>query len=188
VVALFAAVGWFTGLAVGELPRNPDAVDALASPAPEPSGGPAPRRIDLRRVAIRDFDPLGDKQENPDQVRNAVDLDPTTAWVTQRYRTARFSGLKPGVGLLLDLGTVRAFTRVQVAFTAPGAHVELRVANEAPDTLEQTREVAADDDGRQLASLTPDASTRARYLLVWITLLPKSSDGYRVGIAEIAAS
>jgi len=188
VVALFAAAGWFTGLAVGELPRNPDAVDALASPAPESSGGVTAPRIDLRRVPIRDFDPLGDKQENPDQVRNAVDLDPTTAWVTQRYRNAKFSGLKPGVGLLLDLRAARALSRVQVAFTAPGAHVQLRVASTAPDTLDETRLVAEDDDGRQLASLTPAPGTRARYLLVWITLLPKADDGYRVGIAEIAAT
>jgi hypothetical protein len=187
-VSLFAAVGWFTGLAVGELPRNPDAVDALASPAPEPSGGAVAPRIDLRRVPIRDFDPLGDKQENPDQVRNAVDLDPTTSWVTQRYRTAKFSGLKPGVGLLLDLRTPRAISRVQVAFTAPGAHVQLRVAATAPDTLDATRLVAQDDDGKQLASLTPAPGTRTRYLLVWITLLPKANDGYRVGIAEISAS
>jgi hypothetical protein len=192
VVALFAAVGWFTGLAVGELPRNPDAVDALASPVPEPSGGGEVRRIDLRRVPIRDFDPLGDKQENPDQVRNAVDLDPTTAWVTQRYRTARFSNLKPGVGLLLDLRAVRVLTRVQVGFTAPGAHVQLRVAPESvtepPDSLDATRPVAEDDDGRQLASLSPARGTRARFVLVWITQLPKVDDGYRVGIAEIAAT
>jgi hypothetical protein len=192
VVALFAAVGWFTGLAVGELPRNPDAVDALASPAPEVSGTAAAQRIDLRRVPIRDFDPLGDKQENPDQVRNAVDLDPTTAWVTQRYRTSRFSGLKEGVGLLLDLRTARTLTRVQVAFTAPGAHVQLRVApagaTEPPDTVDETRVVSEDDDGRQLATLTPGRPTRARYVLVWITQLPKADDGYRVGIAEIAAT
>jgi hypothetical protein len=188
VVALFAAIGWFTGLAVGELPRNPDAVDALASAAPAPTGGPAPHRIDLRRVPIRDFDPLGDKQENPDQVRNAVDLDPTTSWVTQRYRTAKFSGLKPGVGLLLDLGSSRPLTRVLVAFTASGAHVQLRVAATAPDTLDATRLVAEDDDGKQVASLTPSDGTRARYLLVWITELPKANDGYRVGIAEISAS
>jgi hypothetical protein len=139
-------------------------------------------------VAIRDFDPLGDKQENPDQVRNAIDLDPTTAWVTQRYRSAHFSGIKTGVGLLLDLGRPRPLHRVQVAFTNAGAHVQLRVAATAPDTLDQTRVVAEDDDGHQIASLTPAPGTAARFVLVWITQLPKTPDGYRVGIAEIAAS
>ncbi|HUR52177.1 MAG TPA: protein kinase family protein [Mycobacteriales bacterium] len=189
VVALFAAGGWFTGLAVGALPRRPDAVDALvASPAPGPSGAPAAKRLDLRSVLVQDFDPLGDKQENGDQVRNAVDLDATTAWLTQRYRTAAFSGLKPGVGLLLDLGAAKDLRRVQVAFTAKGAHAELRVADRLPTSLSDTRTVAVDDDGEQVATLTAGRPTRTRFVLVWITLLPKGDDGYRVGIAEIAAS
>jgi hypothetical protein len=189
VVALFAAVGWFSGLAVGELPPRPDAVGALVpTPAAGPSGSPVPRPIDLSRLVVRDFDPLGDKQENPDQAHNAVDPDITTAWVTQRYRTARFSGLKPGVGLLIDLGKVRALHRVQVAFTATGTHVELRLADKPPDTLDDTRLVAADNDGKQVASLVPPGGAKARYVLVWITQLPKADDGYRVGIAEIAAS
>ncbi|MDP9181255.1 MAG: hypothetical protein M3P04_00585, partial [Actinomycetota bacterium] len=189
LVALFAAVGWFSGLAIGELPRRPDAVDALvASPSPGPSGAPAPARIDLRNAPILDFDPSGDKQENPDQVRNAIDLDVTTAWVTQRYRSETFSGLKPGVGLLVDLGALRDLHRVQVAFTAPGAHVELRTADLRPSTLTATRVVASDDKGNQVATLATARGTRARFVLVWITLLPKDHDGYRVGIAELAAS
>ena len=183
------AIGWFAGLAVGTLERNPGAVDALvASPAPGASGASPAPALDLRRAPIRDFDPLGDKQESPDQVRNAVDQDPTTAWVTQRYRTAQFSGLKGGVGLLIDLGSPRDLRRVRVAFTAPGAHVELRITNVAPSTLEATRAVATDNSGSQVANLQPGTRTRARYLLVWVTELPKSDEGYRVGIAEVAVS
>jgi hypothetical protein len=189
LVLLFAAVGWFSGLAVGELQRRPDAVDALvSSPAPGATGGAASPRIDLRTLPVRDFDPFGDKQENPDQVRNAVDLDATTAWVTQRYRTASFSGLKPGVGLLVDLGARRDLHRMQVAFTASGAHVELLVSDGRPSTLADLSLVATDDSGKQVATLTPAPGTKAQFVLVWITLLPKDGKGYRVGIAELAAS
>jgi hypothetical protein len=189
LVLALGGLGWFAGLAVGTLERRPDAVDALvASPAPGTSGASPAPALDLRNAPLRDFDPLGDKQENPDQVRNAVDLDPTTAWVTQRYRTAKFSGLKDGVGLLVDLGSPRDLRRVRVAFTSPGAHVELRVTNVAPSTLDATREVASDDSGAQVANLVPRAPTRVRYVLIWITELPKADEGYRVGISEVAVS
>jgi hypothetical protein len=189
LVLALGVLGWFAGIAVGTLERRPDAVDALvASPAPGPSGASPAPALDLRRAPIHDFDPLGDKQESPDQVRNAVDLDPTTAWVTQRYRTAQFSGLKDGVGLLVDLGSPRDLHRVRVAFTAAGAHVELRVTNVAPTTLEGTRSVATDDSGNQVANLAPSTTTRARFVLIWITELPKSDEGFRVGISEVAVS
>jgi len=190
LVLAVGVAGWFSGLTIGELPRRPDAVDALvASPAPVSPGASATTRIDLTNSVVRDFDPLGDKQENPDQVRNAVDPDITTAWVTQRYRTATFSGLKPGVGLLVDLRSPRALHRLQVAFTAAGAHVELLTATLPPRSLSDLRLVATDDSGSQVATLTPPPGARARFLLVWITLLPKDdAGGYRVGIAELAAS
>ena len=190
LVATLGVLGWYAGIAVGTLQRQPGAVDNLAaSPSPGESGAPSPEpTFDLRNAPIRDFDPLGDQQENPDQVRNATDLDPTTAWVTQRYRTAQFSGLKSGVGLLVDLGSPRNVHQVRVSFTAPGAHVELRVTNVAPTTLDDTRSVASDESGNQVATLAPTASTRTRYVLIWITELPKSDQGYRVGIAELAVS
>jgi hypothetical protein len=86
----------------------------------------------------------------------------------------------------VDLGRVRDLHRAQVAFTAAGAHVELRVADTAPRSLDDTRIVAADDTGHQLVALAPAGPTRARYVLVWITSLPKDGDGYRVGIADLS--
>jgi len=189
LVVLFGTVGWFSGLAVGELDRPSDAVDLLdASPTPTAPGASPVTRIPLQGLVIRDFDPLGDGQENPDQVLNATDPDPTTAWVTQRYRTASFSGLQPGVGLLVDLGRVRAVRRLQVAFTSAGAHVELRVATTAPQSLDDTRVAAQDETGHQLVVLSPTTPAQARYLLLWITSLPKEGDGYRVGIADLSAA
>jgi hypothetical protein len=189
LVLVFAAAGWFGGLAIGELRRPPGAVDAVvASPSPGTPGASPAAVLNLRDAPIRDFDPYGDQQENPDQVRNAVDPDPTTAWFTQRYRSAAFSGLKPGVGLLVDLGAIRDVHQVRVAFTAPGAHVELRTAAEEPSNVNALSLVASDTGGGQLATLTPSPGTRARFLLVWITQLPKDSTGYRVGIADLAVT
>jgi hypothetical protein len=189
LVLVVGTAGWFSGLKVGELDRPPDAVDLLdASPTPTAPGASPLTRIPLQGLVIRDFDPQGDGQENPDQVLNATDPDPTTAWFTQRYKSAAFIGLKPRVGLLLDLGRVRPVRRLQVAFTATGAHVELRVATTAPQALADTRVVATDGTGKQLVVLASATPVQARYLLVWITALPKEGDGYRVGIADLSAA
>ncbi|MGB8651947.1 MAG: hypothetical protein WCD35_14945, partial [Mycobacteriales bacterium] len=187
VIGAVGVGGWLLGLAVGDLPRRDNGVDAIVSTATDGASagttGGAP--LDLSRVVVRDFDPYGDKQENPDQVRNAVDLAPTTAWVTDLYRTASFGGLKPGVGLLLDLGRPLPLHQLQVGFTAPGAHVELKVADALPADAAAAQTVAVAGDGKQIATLTPAAGVRARYVVVWVTLLPKDGDGYRVGISEL---
>jgi hypothetical protein len=184
-VAVFGVTGWYLGLTIGELPRRAGAVDALTAPASPSPGASAAVPLDLSSLPVRDFDPLGDGQENPDQVRNAVDIDPTTAWTTDVYKTAALGGLKSGVGLLLDLGSARVVHRVQVGFTAPGARVQLRVADAAPVRDTDTTVVASTDEGSQVAVLTPPGGTTARYLLVWITQLPRDGSGYRVGIAAL---
>jgi len=189
-VLLSAAVGWGLGLAAGDLPREANAVDAIVSPTEAPKPGSKPiAALDLSRVAVRDFDPAGDGQENPDQVRNAVDGFPNTAWSTSRYKSERFGGIKGGVGLLLDLGTVRTLKGVEVGFSASGAKVELRTSEFAPpagkNAADSLRLEAAALDGKQVASLRPRDGIRGRYLLIWITSLPRDGDGFRVGVSEL---
>jgi hypothetical protein len=185
-VTAVGITGWLLGLAVGDLPRRTNGVDAIVSTTSAPSpGGRATVALDLSKVAIRDFDPEGDKQENPDQVHNAVDGVPITTWATSLYRTATFGGLKQGVGLLLDLGKLNDLHTVQVGFSAPGAAVELRVSQDTPTDAAGMQTVAAASAGPQVTSLTPTAGTKARYVLIWITSLPKDGSGYRVGISEL---
>ena len=187
-VTAVGITGWALGLAVGDLPRRTNGVDAIVSTTSEsPSPGvPTGRVLDLTKLkTIKDFDPEGDGSENPDQVRNAVDGIPTTAWATQIYRHADFTGAKKGVGLLLDLGALTSLNTVTVGFSAPGAHVELRVSPDTPSDATSMRTVAAADKGALVATLTPTPGTTARYVLVWITLLPQDGSGYRVGISEL---
>lgn len=186
VIAAVGVVGWTLGLAVGDLPGRPGTEPIVStSEAPTP-GAQALPVLSLQGAAVSDFDPFGaDHQENPNQVSNAHDDDPSTAWVTQSYNTAQFSGLKSGVGLLVDLRAARVVHSVQVAFTAPGAHVEVRVSDTAPSGPDAARLVAADVRGDQVATMRPPAGTRARYVLVWITQLPRDGKVFRVGVSEL---
>ncbi len=186
LIAAIGAIGWLAGIAIGTLEPRGDGVTAIVTTSDAPTPGvAATRTLGLTRLPLRDFDPLGDKQENSDRVANAVDGFPDTAWPTSKYRTETFGGLKTGVGLLIDLGRPTVLASVQVGFSAPGAKVELRLSDTAPTTIDDTKVVAAAGGGQQVATLTPPAGTRGRYLVVWITTLPKEDDGYRVGISEL---
>ena len=186
VISAVGVAGWLLGTAVGTLDPRQSAIDEIVTATDAPTPGAARvRAIDLSRVPIKDFDPYGDKQENSDKVHNAVDDLPETTWPTSTYTTADFGGTKPGVGLLLDLGTPRSLATVRIGFSAPGASLELRVADAAPTSLDGTRLVAADRKGDQVATLRPLAGTKARYVVIWLTQLPQDGKGYRVGISEL---
>ena len=64
------------------------------------------------------FDPEGDGEpENDQDVPLAYDSDPATAWSTLTYRgSPAFGNLKPGVGLLLDLGNPQQARIVELRF------------------------------------------------------------------------
>ena len=93
--------------------------------SPAPSGAP----VTLR--SANDFDPRADGgsgAENAKRVKRAIDGDPETVWTTERYRRlATFGGLKPGVGLVLDLGEPTKVAAVSVRLSGDGTDVEIRV-------------------------------------------------------------
>jgi serine/threonine protein kinase len=187
-ISAVGVVGWTVGLAVGDLPSAGDAQAIVSSPEPAAPGvAPRPAIKLTAPVVVKDFDPLGrgDRQENPDQIPNAFDNDANTAWSTEQYRSATFSGLKPGVGLLVDLTKVTDLHSVRVAFSAPGANLEVRTSDVAPTTADDMTLIAAYTKGEQNAARVLQSGTKARYVLFWITLLPKDGDKYRVGISEL---
>lgn len=192
-VGVIAAVGvgcYLLGRQIGELPRRPGALDELVQPSPAATvPGPRPAGpIDLGAapVVLRDYDPSGDGAEQPGSVPNAVDGDLSTAWMTDGYATPALGGLKPGVGLLVDLGSPTAVQAVKVGLTAAGAGLELRTTDTLGADAGDFTVVARTGGTGQVATLTPSVPTRARYWLVWFTSLPRAADGrHRDGVAEL---
>lgn len=137
-------------------------------------------------VAARDFDPDGDGTENPQQVPLAYDGNPQTAWTTQTYRTAALGNLKPGVGLVVDLGQPVTVGSVTVQLVGIGTDIELRAGSTDPTTERSMTVVANADDATGTVVLTPRTPTKQRYWLLWLTKLPQTgSNDYRGGIAEM---
>jgi hypothetical protein len=103
-------------------------------------------------------------------------------WRTQTYATADFGNLKPGVGLLLDLGTARTVTAVALDAVGGPITVELRAGDEgSPDPTAFTR-VGAAVQASGATSLPAKDGGRHRYWLVWVTRLAAQDSGYRAVI------
>jgi putative peptidoglycan lipid II flippase len=151
---------------------------------------------DLRRIPIdsaQDFDPPpGSGDENPELVPLAIDSDPTTAWETLRYDNDPALGrIKPGVGLILDLGKSAEVSEVVVQLLGTGTNLQLRAAPEAAGTAplgsaENYRLLDEIMGAGETATFTLDEPVRTRFLLIWLTSLPpETSTTFRGKIADV---
>jgi len=190
VAALLTGIGvasYAAGRSVGTLPAPPDQAQATGPAAAAPAG-PSAVPVDLSAAVVRDFDPDGDGQERPGSVANASDGDPSTAWVTERYDSAGFGGLKDGVGLLVDLGATTGVRRVELQLTGAGVSAELRTAAEpAPDASAYRVLDRARAEGDRLALVPPDG-TRARYLLIWLIGLAPDDGRFSAGVTDLVVT
>ncbi len=161
------------------------------SPTATSSAQTTPSGTALRPTAIDSFDPDSpdaDKTEKPGEVNNAVDGNPSTVWHTEGYRTAKFGGYKPGVGLRLNFARPISPTSVTVQVSGGPMALELRSAANSSDSIGDYSVVGTkttDVPGTVTFSMPSDLS--AQSWVLWLTSLPlDNSDGqYRGSIAEI---
>jgi putative peptidoglycan lipid II flippase len=141
-------------------------------------GNSAPIRI----AAVQDFDPHGEGGEHPEEVALAGDGRTATAWTTEQYE-ATLSLLKPGVGLIFDMGEEVDPTTVEIVMAPAGSDIELRVSDSTGASEDDFELIAEEADASSPVSFDTDGAT-GRYWLVWITDLPGGSGG-TAGIAEV---
>jgi eukaryotic-like serine/threonine-protein kinase len=168
-------------------PASPSAGSPAASSPAAPSSAVAGAPIPL--VGGWVFNPFGDGDpENDGDVGLTVDGNPATAWSTVDYRgSAAFGNLKPGVGLVYDLGDERSVAGVTIATTRPGATVEVRTGGTPSDDLDAFGVAAAGT----LTGTTPfafDAPVDTRYVLVWITGLVETDGQFSADLAEVTVT
>lgn len=152
------------------------------------SGTPAASAQPIRIVGAHDFDPYGDGSEDPTLTPLAIDGNASTAWHTSiYYGSPELGHLKPGVGLILDLGASRQVGSVQVTLGAAPTTLSLYAADTdtAPTTLDGFTKLADQTAEGQATTFTLGQPAHARYLLLWLTSLPPTTGGYRGQIAEV---
>ncbi|MFD5280019.1 protein kinase family protein [Streptomyces rubrogriseus] len=137
-------------------------------------------------AGAHDYDPFGsDGSEYPENVGKAYDGDPGTYWQTSHYASADFGRLKPGVGIVVDLGKVQQVGKVALTFGGDTS-VELRSAgatDSEPQSFEGYEKVAGGNG--TTVDLKPDKAVQTRYLLVWLTELPVTDGQFRGRVADI---
>ena len=160
----------------------------VASATPTRSG-PYPIRT------ARDFDPEadgGNGEENPNLVAQAYDGRPETAWRTLSYRgNAKLGGLKPGVGLVVDLGHEVPVASVKLTLVGRPTSVEWRVPNTsgvsepAMDSQKSWRTVSRTEATETSVDLSAPEPVVTRFLLIYLTSLPPVGSNYQGAIAEV---
>lgn len=180
LIVAVAAVLVVLGIVLSRADVGPLAGRGPGGGDPGVEGAAAP----VTGFGVRSFDPEGpDKVEKEDRVGLVADANPQTTWSTDRYNNRDFGGLKPGVGVILELQEPASLRRVRVTSPTTGWAAAIYVADSAGATLGDWGEPDAtlDDIGGDADFELDDAEGRA--VLVWITRL---GTGNRVEIAEVA--
>ena len=130
----------------------------------------------------------GNGEENEELAANAIDGDPETEWTTVNYNDPMNAQGKDGVGLVLDLGSDRAISEVELSLLTSGGVLELRAAaagaTEVPGEITDWSVVSTQEDPPQELTVELDEPVTTRYLLVWFTELPSFEDTLKDGIVE----
>ena len=182
VLVIAMAVAFNRGRQDGTTPSG-----SADTPGSSPQGQGSPVEL----AGVRDFDPEADPpEENPDDAPNAIDGDPATTWTTSTYRgNPALGGLKPGVGLMVDLGSDTEARSVTVQFKGAPTSFEVYAApagvTESPEGIAQLDKVATQAAAPERATVELDPVPETRYLLIWLTRLPQVSGGFRGEIADI---
>jgi eukaryotic-like serine/threonine-protein kinase len=158
---------------------------------------PEPKKLSLSADQVRIVDPPGGDRSDVDEAPMVVDGNKQTGWDTQGFNQARFYN-KPGMGVLINLGSPHKVSEVRVDTSAPGALMQMRTGTTDPgnsspgdDQIAKTFTPINDSgpertEGTRAVFLGFDPDTKYQYLLLWITELPQAEDGrYRLTVEEL---
>ena len=140
-------------------------------------------------ITVTDFDPQGDNEhENPGQLGNITDGDPSTAWSTERYDHADMR-IKDGVGLIVSTDATVALSSLTVTSPDEGWSAEVyAVEGDAPPDLhgwgDPLAEVSEASTGTTELEL---GGHRGNAVLLWFTHLSPipDSDRHAVSVSAI---
>jgi eukaryotic-like serine/threonine-protein kinase len=140
----------------------------------------ASKRVEV--TGLTSYDPFGDnKEENSAAAINTTDRNPATYWSTERYNDAP-SLDKPGVGVVLDAGTLAELRQLVVVTDTPGFTAQIGATNTqggAPAKISDSKVVGT----TTTFELSPNGPKR--YYVIWITRLP--NDDHVAHVNEVRA-
>jgi len=177
VLAAVAVTVWAVGF------RKSASPPATGSAKPPPAASGAGGSTVLKPVNDSTFNIFGSpagNTENQSTAPAAIDSSLSTDWSTSYYFDhPNFGGLKPGTGLLLDMGKEVRLSQVEVLFSSPGdttAQIYLGNSDAMSKTaLSNFTEVSASASVSGDHKFPVSSGDTGRYVLIWLTSLPELS-------------
>jgi eukaryotic-like serine/threonine-protein kinase len=188
VILTAAALGvsgtLFTQTSVGRdlvdrgLGRQPTTSPTFTTPTVPASDTP-PTPIDHGLIGeVRTFDPFGDDQERDELRSRVIDDDLESYWPTETYNDPDIagSGLKPGVGLLLEVTDRRPLDVLEVRTLTEGWRAEVYVADEFGRDRQAWGPAVAVGQGLGVNEVFDLDEREGSWVLLWITHTGRSVD------------
>ena len=175
VLAVVAVAVWMLGF------RKPGTPTSGSSTQP-PSSSSAPAAGALLKPASDStFNIYGTppgNTENESTAPYAIDGSPSTAWTTSYYFDhANFGGLKPGTGLLIDMGKEVRLSQVEVLFSSQGpTTAEIYLGNStamSKSALSNFTLVSPSASASGDHNFPVTSQATGRYVLIWLTSVPQ---------------
>jgi eukaryotic-like serine/threonine-protein kinase len=144
----------------------------VAIPATDTNNSP-PASTRVALTGLTSYDPYGDnKTENSGAAPNVTDGNEATYWSTEHYNDAP-SLDKPGVGVVVDAGTLVELKRMTIVTDTPGFSAQIEATNTQGGTPEKA---SASKVVGTTTSFDISTSGPKRYYVIWITKLPSNSN------------
>jgi eukaryotic-like serine/threonine-protein kinase len=164
---------------------------------PQPAT-PTPKKIQLGADQVRIVDPPKGSRADTGEAAYTVDNDKESAWETQGFNDPFFGHIKPGMGVLINLGSAKHVADVRVETNVPGAAMDVRTGpndpgnNSAGDqkVVDTFKKISDGDTEKGEGTVRVfdgfDEDTTYQYLLVWLSELPRGDGGkYRISVTNI---
>ncbi|HEV2536281.1 MAG TPA: protein kinase family protein [Streptosporangiaceae bacterium] len=154
---------------------------AAATPSQARSSSPstaAATAVPLKPVSASVYNPAPNTSgdDDPGDASAAIDGDTGTAWHTSYYYSHLFGGLKPGAGLLLDMGRSVRLSQLTIQFgTTCCTHVQIELGNTgtvSQAALGTFTPVQSSASAANSTTFNVTSKATGRYVLIWITDLP----------------
>ena len=175
VLAVIAVAVWMVGF------RNPGTPTTGSTTQPPTSSSASAAGAVLTPVSDSTFNIYGTppgNTENQSTAPNAIDGSLSTAWTTSYYFDhANFGGLKPGTGLLIDMGKQVRLSQVEVLFSSQGpTTAEIYLGNStamSKTALSNFTLVSPSASASGDHKFPVSSQATGRYVLIWLTSVPQ---------------
>ncbi|MFD7917942.1 protein kinase family protein [Streptomyces sp. NPDC059740] len=137
--------------------------------------------------------------QHPNQVDLTYDKNDSTSWDTKTYDDGpKLAPFKKGVGIVYDLGADHKVSEAELKFRDSGPYTAVSLyaadslsTNASVDSMKKLGAQTTEGNQAKVSLKNPE---KARYIVVWITAVPKSGQvgysgpGYKQALKEVSFS